>query len=50
VSQIGARHALSWATDDEARRWLALECFRRAPMGNQTTDILERLTHAPRHA
>lgn len=50
ASQIGQGHALSWVTDDDARRWLAVECFRRAPVGNQATDILERLTHAPRHA
>jgi len=50
ASQIGDRHALARMSDDDARRWLSLECFRRAAVGNQQSDILERLTHASRHA
>ena len=31
-TQMGARNPMSWLDDDDARRWLGIEYFRRSPL------------------
>jgi LmbE family N-acetylglucosaminyl deacetylase len=42
-SQIGSRHPLAWIGDDDARRWLGAEQFRRAPVPGLASPLLEGL-------
>jgi LmbE family N-acetylglucosaminyl deacetylase len=43
-TQMGIRNPLVWLDDDEARRWLGIEYFRRSPLVTSTADsVLEQL-------
>jgi LmbE family N-acetylglucosaminyl deacetylase len=42
-TQIGSQHALAWISDDDARRWLGAEHFRRSPLGARPDLVLESL-------
>jgi LmbE family N-acetylglucosaminyl deacetylase len=42
-TQIGPHHALAWISDDEARRWLGAEHFRRSPLDGRGGLVLETL-------
>jgi len=43
-TQMGANNPIAWIDDEEARRWLGVEHFRRAPLEAATPDsLLERL-------
>jgi LmbE family N-acetylglucosaminyl deacetylase len=43
-TQMGANNPIAWIDEDEARRWLGVEHFRRAPLESATPDsLLERL-------
>jgi hypothetical protein len=41
---MGANNPIAWIDEEEARRWLGVEHFRRAPLEAAATDsLLERL-------
>jgi len=43
-TQMGANNPIAWIDEEEARRWLGVEHFRRAPLEAAATDsLLERL-------
>ena len=42
-TQIGPRHPLTWIDDDQARRWLGVEYFRKAPIPGIDDRTLEAL-------
>jgi LmbE family N-acetylglucosaminyl deacetylase len=43
-TQMGIRNPLVWLDEEEARRWLGIEYFRRAPLISALTDtVLEQL-------
>ena len=43
-TQMGIRNPIVWLDDEEARRWLGVEYFRRAPLACAATDpVLEQL-------
>ena len=42
-TQMGRNNPMAWIDDDEARRWLGLEQFRRAPLEATGEPILEHL-------
>jgi LmbE family N-acetylglucosaminyl deacetylase len=42
-TQMGIRNPFSLMDETEARQWLGLECFRRAPLAGLQEDILEEL-------
>ncbi len=42
-TQMGPHNPLVWIDEDEARRWLGVELFRRAPIETAGVDILEQL-------
>jgi LmbE family N-acetylglucosaminyl deacetylase len=41
-TQMGPNNPLVWIDEDEARRWLGVELFRRAPIETAGVDILEQ--------
>ena len=44
---MGANNPIAWIDEEEARRWLGVEHFRRAPLEAATPDsLLERLGRA----
>jgi LmbE family N-acetylglucosaminyl deacetylase len=43
-SQMGAGHPFAKIDDSEARRWLGVEHFRRAPDGASSARVLEELS------
>ena len=44
-TQMGAANPIAWIDDDDARRWLGVEYFRRADLGSATTQsVLEALS------
>jgi N-acetyl-1-D-myo-inositol-2-amino-2-deoxy-alpha-D-glucopyranoside deacetylase len=43
VTQLGRNHPLAWIDEADARRWLSIERFRRAPGGSNCPGVLERL-------
>ncbi len=48
-TQMGPNNPMAWIDDDEARRWLGVEQFRRAPLDAAGEPMLEHLgnvTHA----
>jgi LmbE family N-acetylglucosaminyl deacetylase len=42
-TQIGPQHPLAWIDEPDARRWLGIEQFRRAPEDTTGHDVLEPL-------
>jgi len=42
-TQIGRNNPMAWIDDDEARQWLGVEQFRRAPLEATGEGILEHL-------
>ena len=43
-TQMGANNPIAWIDEEEARRWLGIEHFRRSPLEAATADsLLERL-------
>lgn len=42
-TQLGPQSPFAWIDDDDARRWLGIEQFRRAPTPGIDTDVLEQL-------
>lgn len=42
-TQFGPRHPIVWIDDDQARRWLGVEYFRRAPIAGVDAAPLEEL-------
>lgn len=43
-TQMGARNPIAWIDDEDARRWLGVEYFRRADLGSASTQsVLEAL-------
>ena len=42
-TQMGRNNPIAWIDDDEARRCLGVEYFRRAPIGGADTAVLEQL-------
>jgi LmbE family N-acetylglucosaminyl deacetylase len=42
-SQMGSNNPFSLMTAADARKWLGVECFRRAPIGDSPSNILEQL-------
>jgi LmbE family N-acetylglucosaminyl deacetylase len=42
-TQFGDDHALAWIDEHEARQWLGIEQFRRAPIGADRAPVLEIL-------
>jgi len=42
-TQMGPPNPIAWIDEAEARRWLGLEQFRRAPIGGSDAAILEQL-------
>lgn len=42
-TQMGSRNPVAWIDDDQARRWLGVEQFRRAPLDTSGDAVLERL-------
>jgi LmbE family N-acetylglucosaminyl deacetylase len=42
-TQMGPRNPFAWIDDDEARDWLGIERFRRAPIESAMVPVLERL-------
>jgi N-acetyl-1-D-myo-inositol-2-amino-2-deoxy-alpha-D-glucopyranoside deacetylase len=48
-TQMGPNNPIAWIDDEEARRWLGVEQFRRAPLAATGDPILECLG-TPRHA
>jgi N-acetyl-1-D-myo-inositol-2-amino-2-deoxy-alpha-D-glucopyranoside deacetylase len=42
-TQMGANNPMAWISDDEARRWLGIEQFRRSPLDATGDPILELL-------
>jgi len=45
-TQIGPTNPMAWIDDDEARQWLGLEQFRRAPIEAAGAPLLEQLGEA----
>jgi LmbE family N-acetylglucosaminyl deacetylase len=43
-TQMGARNPIAWIDDDDARRWLGVEYFRRADVGGTAGPVLEVLS------
>jgi LmbE family N-acetylglucosaminyl deacetylase len=44
-TQMGAANPIAWIDDDDARRWLGVEYFRRADLGGTTSQsVLEALS------
>jgi LmbE family N-acetylglucosaminyl deacetylase len=42
-TQMGPRNPMAWVTEDEARRWLGVECFLRSTLEYAGDAILEQL-------
>jgi len=42
-TQMGPRNPFAWINEDEARRWLGVEQFRRAPLSSRIQPLLESL-------
>ena len=42
-TQLGPNHPMAWIDDDEARKWLGIEYFRRAPIPGLDVAPLEQL-------
>jgi len=42
-TQMGPGNPIAWIDEDEARRWLGVEQFRRAPIASTGGDVLEQL-------
>ena len=42
-SQFGSRHPVVWIDEDQARRWLGVEYFRRAPIPGVDESLLEQI-------
>lgn len=42
-TQMGPNNPIAWIDDEEARRWLGVEQFRRAPLAHTGDPILEHL-------
>jgi len=42
-TQMGPRNPISWIDEEEARRWLGVECFQRSPLESSGGAILEQL-------
>lgn len=42
-SQMGARNPIAWVDEDDVRRWLGTEHFRRAAIGSAGESVLEQL-------
>ena len=47
-TQMGPRNPVAWIDEDEARRWLGVEQFRRAPIDSVGGTTLEALAEAAR--
>jgi LmbE family N-acetylglucosaminyl deacetylase len=45
-TQMGPRNPLAWIDEDEAREWLGVERFRRAPIDGRVSGVLESLADA----
>src|SRR5258707_5893384 len=48
-TQMGPNNPMAWIDEDEARRWLGVEQFRRAPLdaaGDPMLEMLGEITHA----
>ena len=48
-TQMGPNNPIAWIDEDEARRWLGVEQFRRAPLdaaGDPMLEHLGEITHA----
>jgi LmbE family N-acetylglucosaminyl deacetylase len=48
-TQMGPNNPIAWIDEDEARRWLGVEQFRRAPLdatGDSMLEHLGEITHA----
>jgi N-acetyl-1-D-myo-inositol-2-amino-2-deoxy-alpha-D-glucopyranoside deacetylase len=45
-TQIGPNNPIAWINEDEARRWLGTEQFRRAPLESSNGSVLETLSDA----
>lgn len=43
-TQMGPRNPMAWLDDEEARRWLGIEQFRRAPIEAAGEPLLEQLS------
>ena len=43
ATQVGVRSPFAWIDAGDARRWLGVELFRRAPIQSDRPDVLERL-------
>ncbi len=48
-TQMGPNNPMAWIDEEEARQWLGIEQFRRAPIESSGDELLERLGEA-RHA
>jgi LmbE family N-acetylglucosaminyl deacetylase len=44
-TQMGPNNPIAWINDDEARRWLGTEQFRRAPIKSRNGSMLEALAN-----
>jgi N-acetyl-1-D-myo-inositol-2-amino-2-deoxy-alpha-D-glucopyranoside deacetylase len=42
-SQAAGGSPFGWIAEDDVKRWLGVELFRRAPVGDPSADVLERL-------
>jgi N-acetyl-1-D-myo-inositol-2-amino-2-deoxy-alpha-D-glucopyranoside deacetylase len=42
-TQMGPRHPIAWIDDDQARRWLGVEYFRRASIPSVDSGVLESI-------
>jgi N-acetyl-1-D-myo-inositol-2-amino-2-deoxy-alpha-D-glucopyranoside deacetylase len=43
-TQMGPNNPIAWIDEDEARRWLGVEHFRRAPLESSNGSVLEALS------
>ncbi len=43
-TQMGARNPIAWLDEEDAKRWLGVEYFRRADLGHANEPVLEALS------